>query len=272
RQSISTLSSTQISSYLPYTYFAAVGYCPASSTATWSCGTLCEQNADFEPTASGGDGDSVQFWYVGWSPSLSTVIVAHQGTNTSFILALLEDADIAKENLDSTLFPGISSDIEVHSGFANDQASSANEILAAVQTTMTAHDSSSITTVGHSLGAALALLDAVMFTTKFPSATVTSIGYGQPRVGNQAFADYVDAHVTETHINNQEDYIPILPGIFLGFIHPSGEIHIEDDNSWDSCPGQDNESDLCTTGDVPTIFQGDEDDHDGPYDGVQLGS
>lgn len=36
--------------------------------------------------------------------------------------------------------------------------------------------------------------------------------------------------------------------------------------------GQDNESDLCSTGDVPTIFQGDEDDHDGPYDGVQLGS
>lgn len=38
-------------------------------------------------------------------------------------LPLIEDADIEKENLDSTLFPGIDSSIEVHSGFAGGQAS-----------------------------------------------------------------------------------------------------------------------------------------------------
>ena len=36
--------------------------------------------------------------------------------------------------------------------------------------------------------------------------------------------------------------------------------------------GQDNESDECSTGDVPNIFEGDESDHDGPYDGVEMGS
>lgn len=35
------------------------------------------------PVASGGDGDSTQFWYVGYDPILDEVVVAHQGTDTS---------------------------------------------------------------------------------------------------------------------------------------------------------------------------------------------
>lgn len=35
--------------------------------------------------------------------------------------------------------------------------------------------------------------------------------------------------------------------------------------------GQDNPSTLCIVGDVPTIFQGNETNHDGPYDGVTMG-
>ena len=35
--------------------------------------------------------------------------------------------------------------------------------------------------------------------------------------------------------------------------------------------GQDNTSTLCIVGDVPNIFESDEADHDGPYDGVEMG-
>lgn len=70
------------------------------------------------------------------------------------------------------------------------------------------------------------------------------VAYGLPRVGNQAFADYVDQHITIlsggaglVRINNKEDPVPILPGMFLGFHHPSGEIHIQDSGAWDACPG-----------------------------------
>ena len=37
-------------------------------------------------------------------------------------ISVLEDLDIIRQKLDSTLFPGISSDITVHSGFSDDQA------------------------------------------------------------------------------------------------------------------------------------------------------
>ena len=72
------------------------------------------------------------------------------------------------------------------------------------------------------------------------------------------------------HINNKEDPIPTLPSLLLGYRHPSGEIHIQDNDAWDACPGQDNPSTLCSTGDVPTVLQGDEPEHDGPYNGITI--
>lgn len=60
--------------------------------------------------------------------------------------------------------------------------------------------------------------------------------------------------------------------MLVGFVHPSGEVHIEDSGSWDACPGQDNPSTLCIVGDVPTVLNGNLTDHDGPYVGALMGS
>lgn len=68
--------------------------------------------------------------------------------------------------------------------------------------------------------------------------------------------------------------MPVLPPRILGFVHPDGEIHIQDSGVWDSCPGHDNTSPLCSTGDLPlNIFSANvnETNHDGPYDGVEMG-
>jgi len=272
RQSITTLSTSQIDVFTPYTWFASTGYCQPDTTLSWSCGANCNANPGFIPEASGGNGDSTQFWFVGYDPTLKEVIVSHQGTDSSKILPLIEDVDIVMSNLDSTLFPGISSSIEVHSGFKSAQAQTATKVLAAVKSAMATHSATKVTIVGHSLGGAIALLDSVYLPLHLPSTTFKTVVYGLPRVGNQAFANHVDgANGHLTHINNKEDPVPILPGKFLGFHHPSGEVHIEDSNAWDSCPGQDNPSKLCSTGDVPTIFQSNESDHDGPYNGVTMG-
>jgi len=75
-------------------------------------------------------------------------------------------------NLDSSLFPGLSSHIEVHNGFQTDQSKyipnvvsftrdlichphydrTASDILSSVQTAMSKYGTSSVTMVGHSLG------------------------------------------------------------------------------------------------------------------------
>jgi hypothetical protein len=75
------------------------------------------------------------------------------------------------------------------------------------------------------------------------------MGYGMPRFGNGAFADYVDA--------TGEDPVPIVPPQFFGFRNPASEIYIERESGvWDVCPGQDNPSTLCAAGDVPSVLQG----------------
>ncbi|GJE91296.1 lipase family protein [Phanerochaete sordida] len=272
RQSITALGASTISGFKPYTHYASTAYCAPANTLAWNCGANCQANPTFKPIASGGDGDGTQFWYAGWDPTLKTIIVAHQGTDTSEFLADLTDADIFRESLDSSLFPGISSSVTAHSGFADEQAKTAASVLAAVKTGISKYGAKKVTLVGHSLGAAIALLDAVYLPLHVSGVSFQTVLYGLPRVGNQDFADYVDAHVTSfTRINNEEDPIPIVPGRFLGFHHPSGEVHITDANVWEACPGQDNTSDLCIVGDVPNIFDGDESDHDGPYDGVEMG-
>lgn len=272
RQSITALTTSQIDQFTTYTYYASAGYCTNTQTLAWNCGTNCNANPGFKPVASGGNGDSVQYWFVGYDPNLDTVIVSHQGTNPSEILPLITDADFFLTNLDSALFPGISSDIEVHNGFGDAQASTATDVLAAVESAMSTYGTKSVTMVGHSLGAAITLLDSVYLPLWLPAGTTfTTIGYGLPRVGNQAFANYVDAKVHLTHINNKEDPIPICPGMFMGFVHPAGEVHIEDSGEWATCPGQDNPSTQCIVGDVPEIWDGNESNHDGPYNGIQMG-
>ena len=111
-----------------------------------------------------------------------------------------------------------------------------------------------------------------------PSSTrIRVFGYGMPRVGNGAFADYVDTIFGDgsdlTRINNREDFIPMLPPADWGFVHPSGEVHIQDSGDWVACsaqPGEENTSNLCTLGDVGLLHFSIQ-DHLGPYnDGINF--
>ena len=130
------LSATQISAYTPYTYFASGAYCNPSNTLAWNCGGMRESLsvAPFLIAHSelqlftGFRADSVGrrryryailwvYWlmdrdfkririgYVGYYPTLKSVIVAFQGTNTSSFTAVLEDGEFFLESLDSTAFP-----------------------------------------------------------------------------------------------------------------------------------------------------------------------
>ncbi|KAJ7708851.1 lipase class 3 family protein, partial [Mycena rosella] len=262
-QGITALSAAQVATYRPYTFFASTGYCPANFTLTWSCGVNCLANSDFQPIASGGDGELVQYWFVGYSPSLKRVIVVHEGTRLESIVSMLTDVSLLQTTLTSALFPGIGYGIAVHSGFALEHARTASNVLAAVKTGLAKYGASHVTVVDHSLvSGALALLDSVYLPLHLPaSVKFITVAYGLPRariVGNQAFADYVDAHLSLTHINNQEDIVPSIPPQFLlvaDYRHPAGEIHIQASGEWDACPGQENDSELCSAGDVPNIWR-----------------
>jgi hypothetical protein len=58
---IITITSAQVNTFTPYTYYASAGYCNPSVTKTWNCGANCNATLGFQPIASGGDGSSIQF-------------------------------------------------------------------------------------------------------------------------------------------------------------------------------------------------------------------
>ena len=61
----------------------------------------------------------------------------------------------------------------------------------------------------------------------------------------------------------RKDPVPALPPREFGFLHPGGEKHIQEDDSWVACPGQDNNDTRCSAGVVPVFLVGDPNDHSG---------
>ncbi|KAG5648525.1 hypothetical protein DXG03_003136 [Asterophora parasitica] len=189
--------------------------------------------------------------------------------------SLLTDANILQDPLDTKLFPGVGSNVKVHDGFRNAHALTAPKILAEVKSLVASKGAKSVTVIGHSLGGALAELDALYLSLNLPAGTsIRARTYGTPRVGNEAFATLLDSKIRDLkRINNRRDLIPIVPGRFLNFAHGEGEVHILGPGKAVSCSGADNSVDSqCQIKTVPTIFDGDIIDHLGPYEGIYIGT
>ncbi|KAL1726026.1 Alpha/Beta hydrolase protein [Schizophyllum commune] len=283
RRETTKLSQDEIDGFTPFAQYALSAYCH-DGIDTWACGASCEANSDFELSVTGGDGSEVQYCnlsapsltndvdYIGFSPSLNSIIVAHEGTDPTKLCADLTDVNLVQDSVNATLFPNIDSAAQVHTGFRDVHAATADAVLAAVRDLLSSKDTKTITTVGHSLGGALAELDSVFLKLNNPDATVNVVTFGKPRVGNEAWAEVVDSTVDSfKRVDNKHDLIPILPGRGLGSAHPEGEIHIVDEATWVKCPGNDDADDEdCTIKTVPNVFDGDIGDHLGPYNGVTL--
>jgi len=140
----------------------------------------------------------------------------------------------------------------------------ANAVLSVVMTGINTYGTKSVTTVGHSFGAALSLLDAV-FLPRTESLTLSA------QVGNQDFANYVDSKLAGgfTRIPTMRIRSPS----FLADSWASNallEKLIDDGQVWKWRPGQDNTDAQCGIGDASNIFDFDIGDHGGPYNGIDI--
>lgn len=256
-----TISSAQTQQYIVPAQFASSAYC-----TNLNVGSNLAQDATVLFYA--GDGRKIQRVYVAHSPSQG-VIVAYQGTNTSSIDSIEHDIDPVRVDVDSRL-AFLGDDVKVSDGFQDQWLLTADDVLSATKSALNQFPGSNLLVVGHSLGAALALLTSA-YLSQNVNATPQTILFGLPRVGNDEFANGIDTFVpNQNHIVNYRDPVPHLPGKTLGFQSPSGEIWINQDDSFSAlqCPGQENEN--CS--DEVHFYDYDVDDHLGPYFGVYMGS
>lgn len=141
----------------------------------------------------------------------------------------------------------------VHVGFYTAWQSIKPQSMAALDAALAANPGYSIVIVGHSLGGALSNLawTDLVSSGKYPSIT-KGWSYGEPRVGNQPYADYVDSlsHSTDLIVGNfyrvthYNDGVPQLPAMAQGFEHHRTEIWASMDQSNAAttyiCQGQEN--------------------------------
>ncbi|KAI0941021.1 hypothetical protein AcV7_003241 [Taiwanofungus camphoratus] len=257
--------------------FSRTAYCPTASITNWTCGGPCTALSGVQVLTAGGDQGEIPFYFVAKDPQSQSIVVAHEGTDPTNLLSDLNDAEFAQVAINSTLFPQASSGVQVHDGFQQTQGRTADLILSTVQSALSSTGYTNVLVTGHSLGAAVATLDATMLRMALPSSVnVDAVVFGLPRVGNQQFANMIDSMFPDfTHVTNQDDPVPRVPPQFLSYQHPSGEAHITavDSSTGDAtmvqCPGQENEH--CSDGN--SLLDSSVQNHLGPYfSGVSFGS
>jgi hypothetical protein len=150
------------------------------------------------------------------------IIVAFRGSKNP--RDFVQDAKFGMTRL-ITLSGG--EEVHVHLGFKEDFEAIAVAVITNVKTLLAMNSQAKVWLTGHSLGGALAILCAMEFRRQgIPVSQV--ITFGQPRVGNAAFAAMYDAmpglKQLTIRVINQNDLIPRTPGWLMGYRHCGYEV------------------------------------------------
>ncbi|RDA87047.1 hypothetical protein CP532_3231 [Ophiocordyceps camponoti-leonardi (nom. inval.)] len=113
---------------------------------------------------------------------------------------------------------------KVHKGFLKSWNSVAYDTINTVQEILDSNPNMRITITGQSLGAALASLATTTF--RGLGFNIKTYTFGQPRTGNQQYADFVDdltSRETMFRVTHTNDGVPQMAPTALGFRHHATE-------------------------------------------------
>lgn len=209
----------------------------------WNTGPLLSDTAGFVAYDHGEDRNS----------SKGQIVIAFRGTY-SITNAIIDLSTIPQEyapypgddgddSSDKSLFRGRQQQLTsapqcvnctVHVGFHTAWQHTRAKIMPDILQASLLQPEYNLTLVGHSLGGAVAMLAALEFKSRGFDPEVTT--FGEPRVGNQALADYVDTcfslNDTQTpglryrRVTHVDDPVPLLPLTEWHFAMHAGEIFI----------------------------------------------
>ena len=154
--------------------------------------------------------------YTAFSHGLNAVVVVFRGSNNiqNWIL------NIGTTRSSYSLCP----DCSVHSGFLGGYNLVASAVKTGVQNLKAKYRNTKLIVTGHSLGGALAILSTADLKNVFGNVDYTYT-FGQPRVGNQAFANWFRANHANTYrLVDYADIVPHLPPSSFGFLHNSLQV------------------------------------------------
>lgn len=203
-------------------------------------------------------------------------ILAYRGTEPTNFVSWLTDADVYPERVSIPFGEGEET-FAVHAGFYRNVRATRFEVVAALQRALEGrsvheggepvkHPLEALYITGHSLGAAMASLMAVMLVTDEAYAPIAAklravYTYGQPMIGSPAFAAACDdtpfLRGRVFRYTYRRDVVPTLPpGASGPFAHFGSELHYDKASPWKPRPSTGQMGNLGGLVEVPIAFLG----------------
>ncbi len=150
--------------------------------------------------------------YVGYLPSDKSIYVVFRGSQS--LRNWITNLDAFKTNY--TSYPECN--CQVHKGFYAQEQNVIKGVINAVLGLKARFPTYKVKVTGHSLGAALAQLTSMdLIKAGFPN---TIYNFGQPRVGDQAYANFATKKLSIFRVTHNKDVVPhVPPSTKMAFYH-----------------------------------------------------
>jgi hypothetical protein len=158
--------------------------------------------------------------FVGYLPSDASIYVVYRGSQT--IENWITNIEATKSTFKGDCCG--KTGCEVHHGFYSAEQTVFPAVLAEVKRLKSLYPTYKVKCTGHSLGAALAQLTA-MDLVNAGVAVSQLYNFGQPRVGNAAYAACASNKVATERVTHLKDMVPHVPYESWGFVHECREAY-----------------------------------------------
>ncbi|KAL8201272.1 hypothetical protein R6Q57_012611 [Mikania cordata] len=154
--------------------------------------------------------------FVGVADDLGAIVIAFRGTQETSIQNWIEDLFWKQLDFD---YPGCTNG-KVHHGFFNayNKTVVRSGVLDGVSRAKEIYGDLKIMVTGHSMGGAMAAFCGLDLALIYGSKNIQVMTFGQPRIGNAAFASYYCEVVPNTfRVTHEHDLVPHLPPYYQYF-------------------------------------------------------
>ncbi|XP_047322295.1 lipase-like [Impatiens glandulifera] len=191
-------------------YASAVYLTDLTELFTWTCSRCNGLTEGFEIIELIVDVKHCLQAYVGYAKNLNAVIVAFRGTQWNSLQNWVQDLYWTQLDLHYPDMP----DAMVHHGFyyAYHNTTVRPAVLNAIRRAKEAHGNIDLLITGHSMGGAMAAFCALDLKISGETGNIQVMTFGQPRIGNAAFASHYIQRVPRTiRVTHEHDIVPHLP-------------------------------------------------------------
>ncbi|KAI8895542.1 Alpha/Beta hydrolase protein [Globomyces pollinis-pini] len=194
----------------------------------WNCGIKCNVNTKLlyafhlPETESAG--------YIGYNSDLNALVISFRGSaNVKNFFYDFQSIKTYPEwlNTDTNVVP---ENVQIHLGFQKIYRSFQDDFMVPFIEILKSVKYKQIIFTGHSLGGALSVLASIDIGLRHPilKPQLKVITFGQSRIGNQAYVDWMKTRLNLERVIAYGDVVPLLPPEWQGYRHGGVEYMIRD--------------------------------------------